>query len=121
MLIMHSINIKRIYLPAAEKTDGVRILVDRLWPRGVSKEHAKLDLWLKEIAPSTELRQWFHSDESGHRWKDFKEKYILELDKNPAVERLKNILAKNETVTLLYAVHDEQHNHAVILKEFVTK
>ena len=95
-------------------------MVDRLWPRGVSKESAKLDLWLKEIAPSTELRQWFHAGNTPDKWEQFKEKYILELQQNQAVAELKNILAKNKTTTFLYAVNDEQHNHALLLKQFVS-
>src|SRR5580693_2268295 len=116
MLHMGSINTKRIYLPA-EKSDGFRILVDRLWPRGISKEKAKLDLWSKEIAPSTELRQWFHGSDAPDRWEQFKAKYLLELDQNPAVEDLRGIITKHEKVTLLYAINDEMHNHAQILKE----
>ena len=112
------INTKRIYEPA-EETDGKRILVDRLWPRGISKEKAKLDLWLKEIAPSTQLRQWFHSETGQDKWSQFKSKYLTELKHNPAVEELKNIVAKSDNITLLYSVHDEEHNHANILKSFI--
>ena len=115
---MAAILIKRIYLPA-EKSDGVRILVDRLWPRGVSKATAKLDLWLKEIAPSTELRQWFHNSDRTDRWEQFKAKYLLELTQNRVVAELKDIVDQNDTVTLLYAVNDERQNHALILKEFI--
>ncbi len=98
---------------------GFRILVDRLWPRGVSKEAAHLDLWLKEIAPSTELRQWYHSSDAPDRWEQFKARYLLELDQNPAVEELKDIIVKNAAVTLLYAINDEEHNHALIVKKFM--
>lgn len=116
---MATINIKRIYL-LPEKSDGFRVLVDRLWPRGVSKESAKLDLWLKDIAPSTELRQWFHGSDATDKWGQFKARYLSELDQNPAVHTLKDIVIKNELVTLLYAVNDEEHNHALILKKFIS-
>ena len=115
---MSSIKTKRIYLPA-EEADGFRILVDRLWPRGVSKETAKLDLWLKEIAPSTELRQWFHGSDAADKWQQFNNRYLTELHQNPVVATLKDVIAKNDRVTLLYAVHDEDHNHAGILKKFI--
>ena len=94
--------------PAAD--DGKRVLVDRVWPRGVSKEEAKLDLWLKEIAPSTELRKWF-----GHvpdRYPEFKKRYLQELSGNPALQQLKEM---SGTVTLLYGAKDEEHNQAVVL------
>jgi uncharacterized protein YeaO (DUF488 family) len=115
---MATINIKRIYKPA-EKTDGLRILVDRLWPRGINKEAAQLDLWLKEIAPSTELRKWFHSGDAANKWEEFKAKYLTELKQNEAVKELLNIINNNKTVSFLYAVPDENHNHALILKEFI--
>ena len=115
---MGQINIKRIYAPA-EASDGKRVLVDRLWPRGVSKDAAKLDLWLKDIAPSTELRQWFHAGEAADRWEQFKLKYLAELKQNAAVEVLRDVIDKNETVSLLYSVHDVVHNHAQLLKEFL--
>jgi uncharacterized protein YeaO (DUF488 family) len=117
---MATINIKRIYKPA-EKTDGFRVLVDRLWPRGISKEAAHLDLWLKEIAPPTELRQWFHSSDADDRWDEFKARYLMELHENDVVSQLADLANDNETVTLLYAVPDENHNHALILKEFIEK
>jgi uncharacterized protein YeaO (DUF488 family) len=115
---MSAILIKRIYTPA-EKSDGFRVLVDRLWPRGVTKEAAHLDLWLKEIAPSTELRQWFHAGEASNRWEEFKAKYLAELNQNNAVDTLKNIIGKNETITLLYSVNSQNYNHALILRDFV--
>lgn len=105
------VSIKRIYEPV-DKTDGYRILVDRLWPRGVSKEEAHIDLWLKEIAPSDELREWF-----GHevqKWEEFQKKYKAELKSNPALEQLQHLKEKN--VTLLYAAKDEEHNNAVVLQ-----
>jgi uncharacterized protein YeaO (DUF488 family) len=113
------INIKRIYKPA-EDNDGFRILVDRLWPRGISKEAAKLDLWLKEIAPSTELRKQFHHSEDPDKWDKFKAAYLAELEQNEAVQQLKDLLEDHKTITLLYSVPDEHQNHALILREFIS-
>jgi uncharacterized protein YeaO (DUF488 family) len=111
------LQIKRVYEPAS-RTDGYRVLVDRLWPRGVSKERAKLNLWLKEIAPSTELRQWFGHDPK--KWPAFREKYRREVKANPtALTELKNAIKKNRTVTLLYAAKDEAHNEAAVLVEMM--
>lgn len=110
------ITIKRIYEgPSAD--DGTRVLVDRLWPRGVSKEKAKLDLWLKEIAPSDELREWFnHKPE---RFDEFSRKYMAELVDNPAVAILRNLESKSKNVTLLYAAKDPAMNNAIILKKYL--
>lgn len=110
------IQIKRIY-ENAEPSDGKRILVDRLWSRGISKENAHLDLWLKEVAPSTELRKWFHAATPDH-WKEFKQLYLKELETNSAVEELQQIASRN-TVTLLYSAKDVENNHAIILKEYL--
>ncbi|MEO8824110.1 MAG: DUF488 domain-containing protein [Ginsengibacter sp.] len=111
------LNLKRIYEPP-EKEDGFRILVDRLWPRGFTKEKAALDLWLKEIAPSTELRKWFNHDPD--KWKDFQKKYQAELKENKeAVSTIKDHL-KNGTVTLLYGAKDEVHNEALVIKDYVS-
>src|SRR5690554_7925929 len=100
--------LKRAYDSAA-KSDGKRILVDRLWPRGVKKEDAKIDLWLKEVAPSTELRKWFnHQDE---RWPEFKQRYVAELKDNPAFAELEEI-ASNERVTLIFSTKDEKIGRA---------
>lgn len=118
MLVMKNLSIKRIYEPA-EKADGFRILVDRLWPRGVKKETAGIDLWLKDVAPSTELRQWFHSGERD--WKEFRYKYLLELKHNPAIEELTGLIEQHKTVTLLYAAKDEHQNHASVLLDFLQK
>ena len=106
--------IKRVYeLP--DKHDGRRILVDRLWPRGLTKEKASIDLWLKDIAPSTELRKWF-----GHnpdRWEEFKERYLAELKGNSdQIQLLKQELDKG-IVTLVYGAKDEDHNQVVVLQE----
>jgi uncharacterized protein YeaO (DUF488 family) len=113
---MSNIKIKRIYEPFA-KADGYRILVDRLWPRGMKKEDAHIDKWLKEIAPSTELRQWFHAEPG--RWEQFRMKYMDELKNLNAVDELKADIKSHETVTLLYSVKDGEHNHALILSEFI--
>lgn len=110
------IAIKRIYEDPA-RTDGTRILVDRLWPRGVSKEKAQLDLWLKDIAPSNALRKWFAHDPK--KWAGFQKKYRAELkDNNDAVAQI-NKLAKRKNITLLYAAKDEEHNEAVVIKDFI--
>ncbi len=107
---------KRVYEPAEEK-DGYRVLVDRLWPRGLSRDEARLDLWLKEVAPSSELRKWFHHDTS--RWTEFGERYREELGRNPALDELREVVAKHRGVTLLYGSRDEAHNHAVIIQELL--
>ena len=112
---MH-VRIKRIY-EAPEASDGFRVLVDRLWPRGVSKEKAAFDLWLKGIAPSPELREWFAHDPA--KFAEFKTRYEHELKSNPAVEELQKILHAHETATLLYAAHDPKVNHAKVLREYL--
>lgn len=110
---MTEIKIKRAY-EAADATDGYRIYIDRLWPRGLSHATFHYDLWDKEIAPSTELREWFHADPDA-RWTAFREKYLAELKANPAFSALKTTVASHEVVTLLYSSHDETHNNAVIV------
>lgn len=115
---MGTIKIKRIYEPY-EATDGKRILVDRLWPRGMKKESAHLDEWMKEIAPSTELRKWFHQNTA--QWQEFTSRYTIELKQNNAVDKLLDIINKNNTVTLLYSVHDTEHNHALVLLRFINE
>ena len=110
------IAIKRVYDPAAG-SDGQRVLVDRLWPRGVSKAEADLTLWLKAIAPSDELRKWFGHDPK--RWEEFQKRYREELKgRDAATGDLKALLAKGK-VTLLYGAHDEKHNNAVVLAEWL--
>lgn len=112
----HSIAIKRVYEPAAD-SDGQRVLVDRLWPRGVRKEDARLDEWLKEIAPSDELRKWFGHDPE--RWTEFQKRYREELKgKGEALEQLRALTAKGK-VTLLFGAHDEKHNNAVVLADYL--
>jgi len=107
-----NIKIKRVYEKPDEK-DGFRILVDRLWPRGLTKEKAGVDLWLKDIAPSTELRKWFNHDPD--KWKEFKKRYLKELKENKeSVDILKSHL-KKKAVTLLYAAKDSDHNEALVL------
>lgn len=110
------IAVKRVYEPPA-KADGQRVLVDRIWPRGVSKKDAELTLWLKEIAPSDELRKWFgHEPE---RWPEFQTRYSAELDGNgEAVDELRGLLREGK-VTLLYGAHDEAHNNAVALAAYL--
>lgn len=112
------IKLKRIYEDWS-KEDGFRVLVDRLWPRGMSKTRARLDLWLKDMGPSTELRKWFNHDPN--KWEEFKRKYIIELKDNSSVEILKGIIKKEKIVTLLYAAKDVEHNEAIVIKEFLGK
>ena len=113
-----NVQVKRVYEPA-EPGDGFRVLVDRLWPRGLSKEVAKVDLWAKELAPSTELRRWFHSDAGS--WGEFKKRYRRELSANREVAiDLRKQLGRKKT-TFLFAVKDSEHNHAVLLKAFLEK
>jgi uncharacterized protein YeaO (DUF488 family) len=110
----HRSRIKRVYeLP--DKHDGRRILVDRLWPRGLTKEKASIDLWLKEIAPSTELRKWFDHDPG--RWEEFKERYLDELKGNSEQIRLLKQALDKGIVTLVYGAKDEEHNQAVVIQE----
>ncbi|MCL5036011.1 MAG: DUF488 domain-containing protein [Chloroflexi bacterium] len=113
------IKIKRVY-DGTEKGDGYRVLVDRLWPRGVSKEKAKIDLWLKDIGPSDGLRKWFGHDPE--KWKEFKKRYEMELKENEeAVDRLKHVIREEKTVTFVFAAKDEDHNNAVVLRDYFGK
>lgn len=113
-----AISIKRIHDNPLE-TDGYRVLIDRLWPRGISKEKALLDLWLKDIAPSSELRTWFgHKPE---RFAEFTARYEAELESNVAVAQLKNIHKEHPVVTLLYAAHDPNINHAQVLITYLNR
>ena len=116
---MNELRCKRIY-KASEETDGFRILVDRLWPRGISKESAAIDLWAKEIAPSNELRKWFSHDSA--RYDEFKQCYRQELDGNPASSEFADLCIQkiqDNNVTLMYAAKNEQYNHAVVLIEWL--
>lgn len=115
-VVMSTVRVRRIYEPPTPD-DGRRILVDRLWPRGVSKERAKLDAWIRDVAPSTELRRWFGHDAS--RWEEFVHRYQAELAANPAgVQELIDAAGRGP-VTLLYAARDEQHNEAVVLQQLL--
>lgn len=113
-----NIIIKRVYDKLA-KEDGKRILIDRLWPRGLTKEKAKIDLWLKDIAPSTELRKWFGHDPA--KWTEFKERYVAEIKKNNQVRTQLEEQIKKGKVTLVYGAKDKVHNDAVVLKEYLEK
>lgn len=112
------IAIKRVYEPPADE-DGHRVLVDRLWPRGLAHERAAVDEWLKEIAPSTELRRWFGHDKA--RWDEFHRRYRAELKGAQNREALSHLraLARKGPLTLLYAARDEEHNNAVVLQELL--
>lgn len=112
------IRMKRVY-SEPNKQDGVRILVDRVWPRGFSKERARIDEWRKELAPSTALRKWFGHDPP--KWAGFQTRYRKELAQSDGIEALKELAARarHEAITLVYSATDEQHNQAVVLKEFL--
>jgi uncharacterized protein YeaO (DUF488 family) len=112
------IQIKRVYEPTA-KSDGFRVLVDRLWPRGLSKYDAKLDLWLPDLGPSTILRKWFNHDPA--RWAEFNRRYHAELKKKSALLATITKQAKTSSVMLLYSAKDEQHNQAVSLQRFLKR
>jgi uncharacterized protein YeaO (DUF488 family) len=115
---MVTVGLKRIYEPAAAR-DGARVLVDRVWPRGMTKAEAALHLWLKEIAPSTALRTWFGHDPA--RWDEFRRRYGKELDGNAeAVGQLRDLIAEGP-VTLLYSARDAEHNQAVALLEYLKR
>lgn len=107
--------VRRVY-DDPEPGDGFRVLVDRLWPRGVSRERAALDLWLKEVAPSTELRQWLHHDEPP--FEEFRARYEAELAQNPAVAELRELSRTHPVITLLVGARDA-HNHGVVLAEYL--
>ena len=110
------LKIKRVYEPA-EKSDGTRILIDRLWPRGVKK--TAIDLWLKDVAPSDALRKWFHHEE--RKWADFRSRYHKELKANKDAVAELRAAVKGKTATLLYGAKDETHNQAVVLAEFLKR
>jgi uncharacterized protein YeaO (DUF488 family) len=109
-----NIKIKRVY-EKPDKEDGIRILVDRLWLRGLTKEKAGIDLWLKDIAPSSELRKWFGHD--AEKWNEFRKRYRNELKKNEEQVSILKDQMKKGAVTLVYGANDEEHNQAVVLKE----
>ena len=107
-----NLKLKRAYEPTAAD-DGTRVLIDRLWPRGVSKDAAALDLWLKDLAPSTELRKWFGHDPA--RWAEFQLRYADEVHQHPELFKQLRDLAQKGRVTLVYSAHDEEHNDAIVL------
>jgi uncharacterized protein YeaO (DUF488 family) len=111
------VKLKRVY-DHPSPDDGKRILVDRLWPRGLKKDDARIDEWLKEIAPSNELRTWFGHDPS--KWKEFKNRYIRELKTKPELVKRLRQEAKKNTVTLLFAAKDTKHDNAVVLQEVLS-
>ena len=115
-----TVAIKRVY-DQPEPGDGTRILVDRLWPRGLSKERAKVDTWLKEVAPSNELRKWFGHDPE--KFAEFRRRYEAELESEPGQEALARLrdLAMQGPVTLVFAAHDSEHNNAVVLRDLLRK
>jgi len=112
-----TVMLKRAYESPAG-TDGERILVDRLWPRGLTKAKAKIDRWIKEVAPSTELRQWFGHDPE--KWEEFEKRYRAELKNNPALSELQ-ALSRQKNITLVYAARDQLHNEAVVLKQILDR
>jgi uncharacterized protein YeaO (DUF488 family) len=113
------IKVKRIYEPP-QSSDGFRILVDRVWPRGVSKERAKIAVWLKEIGPSTELRKWFGHDPK--RWAEFRKRYRQELRvKSELIAHIKRLEKEHRMVTLVFSARDEEHNQAVVLRDFLER
>jgi len=112
-----SVSIKRVYEPARD-SDGMRILVDRIWPRGIGRDAARISFWDKDVAPSTGLRKWFgHKPE---RWPEFRRRYLAELKQNPAAAELRKFVRRRR-VTLLYAARDEAHNQAVVLAAFLRR
>ncbi len=108
--------VKRIY-EQADSGDGYRVLVDRLWPRGVSRERARLDEWAKDIAPSTELRKWFAHDPV--KYQEFAERYRGEVEQNPLTEDFTDQWLRHDKVTLLYGARDKEHNEAAVLAEYL--
>jgi uncharacterized protein YeaO (DUF488 family) len=111
-----TIKLKRIY-EAYSKDDGYRILVDRLWPRGIKKEEARIDKWLKDIAPSTTLRKWFNHEPD--KWDQFRRQYHAELNGCAAFDELLIDLHQHKMITLLFAAKDENYNHAIVLQQFI--
>lgn len=112
---MTEIKLKRVY-DENESSDGFRILVDRLWPRGIKKENLKHSLWAKEAAPSTELRKWFHENSD---WDEFKKRYLKELESSAEVQKLIETIKTHKIVTLLYSVNNTRQNHAMLLREYI--
>lgn len=114
-----TVAVKRVY-EAPESSDGVRVLVDRLWPRGLTKEQAAVKFWLCDLAPSTELRQWYHANPDA--WNFFRKRYLKELtspEAGPALEKLQQLAGSQKKLTLLYASRNEERNNALVLKELL--
>jgi uncharacterized protein YeaO (DUF488 family) len=111
-----NVRIKRAY-EHPKSTDGTRILIDRLWPRGISKAKAEIDQWMKDVAPSTELRQWFDHDPA--RWTEFRRRYALELREHADLLAQLRAIARRGPLTLVYSAHDMQHNNALALRALV--
>jgi uncharacterized protein YeaO (DUF488 family) len=111
-----NVKLKRAYEPPVAD-DGTRILIDRLWPRGISKERAAIDQWMKDISPSTELRKWFGHDPA--RWDEFRRRYAQEVHKNNDLLDQLRSLARHGPITLVYSAHDEKHNDAVELRKLI--
>lgn len=116
---MTQIRIKRVYEPASPD-DGCRILVDRLWPRGLRKDTLRYDGWAKEITPSDDLRRWFHADPEA-RWEEFRRRYLAQLRASDAIGRFVEEISRERTVTLLYASKQTTRNHALVLQEYLQK
>jgi uncharacterized protein YeaO (DUF488 family) len=114
---MTQIRIKRVYENYSED-DGFRVLVDKLWPRGIKKEALKMDMWNKDVTPSTELRKWYHED-TENRWKEFQKHYLRELSLSDKVKGFVTLIEKYKTVTLLYASKNTTQNHAIVLKSYL--
>lgn len=114
------IRIKRVYNEATRR-DGIRVLVDRIWPRGISKERARIVAWRKDLAPTKSLRKWFGHEST--RWAEFRRRYQRELRAPGMVEELRNLaqMSRNKTITLVYSAADERHNQAVVLKSLIEK
>ena len=112
------IQIKRVYDPSSRK-DGTRLLVERLWPRGVKKTSLEIKSWLKDVGPSADLRKWFSHDPA--KWNEFRRRYFAELEANPDAWQPIVEAANHGTVTLIYSTHDTEHNNAVALKEFLNR
>lgn len=112
------IRIRRAYEPPG-RADGARVLVDRIWPRGVKKEELAIDEWLRDLAPSDRLRKWFGHDPE--RWEEFQKRYFAELDERPEPLRALRALARKGRVTLVYGARDEEHNQAVALRSYLTR
>lgn len=116
---MTQISVKRAYDPAST-SDGFRIYIDRLWPRGLSHDNFHYNLWCKDISPSTGLREWFHADPLG-RWEEFMRRYRAELLANPSLANLRATVAAHPQVTLLYSSHDHLHNNAIVLQRLLSE